>query len=121
MFNKRPNKILLFLILFFLALCLQSRTASATNKILMITDAKCPICVIWEKEIGRIYPKTDAAKRYPLYRIEIHNYNQRKNSNSIKQNVTPTFIIIENGNEKGRIIGYSNAELFWWELDSIIE
>ena len=37
-----------------------------------------------------------------------------------KTKITPTFIFIKNNNEKGRIIGYTNPEMFWWQVDEIV-
>ena len=37
-----------------------------------------------------------------------------------KTKITPTFIFIENNKEKGRIIGYTNPEMFWWQVDEIV-
>jgi hypothetical protein len=30
--------------------------------------------------------------------------------------MTPTFIIVIDGKEVGRIVGYPGQELFWWRL-----
>ena len=38
-----------------------------------------------------------------------------------KTNVTPTFVFYKNNIEIGRISGYSNPEMFWWQIDEIIE
>ena len=37
----------------------------------MITADYCIYCQIWEKEIGKIYPKTDISKIFPLEKIEL--------------------------------------------------
>ena len=53
----------------------------------------------------------------PLQSIEIKDekniYLQAKG--------TPTFIFLEDSNEKGRITGYSYPEMFWWQVDEILE
>ena len=93
----------------------------AKDQMLMVTDKNCIFCIIWEREIGKIYPKTDIAKKFPLKRIEIKNFNKNIPSGLVKINVTPTFIIYKNEKEKGRIYGYSNPEMFWWRIDEILE
>ena len=70
--------------------------AFAKDQMIMVTDKNCIFCIIWEREIGKIYPKTDIAKKFPLNRIEIKNFNKNIPSGLVKINVTPTFIIYKN-------------------------
>ena len=51
-----------------------SKSTFAENKLLMITADYCIYCQIWEKEIGKIYPKTEISKSFPLERIELDEY-----------------------------------------------
>ena len=95
--------------------------AFANDQMLMITDKNCIFCIVWEKEIGKIYPKTDIAKKFPLNRIEIKDFNKNILNGLEKVNVTPTFIFLKNEKEKGRIYGYTNPEMFWWRIDEILE
>ncbi len=97
-----------------------SKTVHAEGSLLMITDATCPFCKAWEKEIGTIYPKTDVAKTFPLVRISINTPLETFSKNSKAAIGTPTFIFIENSEEIGRISGFSNAETFWWLIEDII-
>ena len=71
MILKKLNYFLFLLILFFLFL---SKSTFAENKLLMITADYCIYCQIWEKEIGKIYPKTEISKSFPLERIELNEY-----------------------------------------------
>ena len=63
---KRIFKIFIFIILPFFAFL---NIASAKDQLLMVTDKNCIFCIVWEREIGKIYPKTEIAKTYPLKRI----------------------------------------------------
>ena len=51
------------------------------------------------------------------------NINAIKDEKNIylQAKVTPTFIFLEDSNEKGRITGYSYPEMFWWQVDEILE
>ena len=111
-------KIFLFIITIYFSFI---NIASAKNELLMVTDKNCIFCIVWEKEIGKIYPKTEIAKTYPLKRIEIKEFNKKTPMGLKKANVTPTFILIKNKKEKGIILGYSNPEMFWWRIDEILE
>ena len=101
-----------------------SKSTFAENKLLMITADYCIYCQIWEKEIGKIYPKTEISKSFPLERIELDEYlfdNDINNTNNYKTKITPTFVFYRGNNEIGRITGYSSAEMFWWQVDEILD
>ena len=121
MLLKKLNHFFFPLVVFFLFL---SKSTFAENKLLMITADYCIYCQIWEKEIGRIYPKTEISKSFPLERVELDEYLFDKNmidNNSYETKITPTFVFYRKNNEIGRITGYSNAEMFWWQVDEILD
>ena len=62
------------LLYYLFLLTIQSVNAKENSLMLMITDKNCLYCIIWEKQIGKIYPKTDIAKKFPLQRIEVKNF-----------------------------------------------
>ena len=108
----------LLLIVFFL---LSLKPAFADNKLLMITADYCIYCQIWEKEIGKIYPKTDIAKSFPLERIELDAHSMGNDLDNNETKITPTFVFFREKEEIGRIIGYTSAEMFWWQVDEILD
>ena len=105
----------------FITSIFQSVDAKDTSLMIMITDKNCLYCIVWEKQIGKIYPKTEIAKKFPLHRIEVKNFVNYTKYDLKKTNITPTFIFIKNDNEIGRIEGYTNPEMFWWQVDEIID
>ena len=108
-------------ILIFLSLIFFANSSFADNKLLMITADYCVYCQIWEKEIGKIYPKTDIAKSFPLERIELDEHSIRNDLGSNETKITPTFVFFKEKEEIGRITGYSSAEMFWWQVDEILD
>ena len=121
--NYPKNKLfktLIILSIYFIA-SLSSTYAKDNSLMLMITDKTCLYCIIWEKQIGKIYPKTEVSKRFPLSRIEVQDFVSYKKYNLKKTDITPTFIFIKNSKEEGRIEGYTNPEMFWWQVDEIID
>ena len=117
MFNKLYKFILVLIITFLLTL----KSSFAENKLVMITADYCIFCQIWEEEIGEIYPKTDIYKSFPLERIELDEYSISNNSDNYETKITPTFVFFKENEEIGRIIGYSSAEMFWWQVDEILD
>ena len=118
MLFKNLYNLILFLIVFF---SLSLKSSFADNKLLMITADYCIYCQIWEKEIGKIYPKTDISKSFPLERIKLDEYSIKNESDNYETKITPTFVFFMDKEEIGRIIGYSSAEMFWWQVDEILD
>ncbi|MBS57099.1 MAG: SoxS protein [Rickettsiales bacterium] len=87
----------------------------------MITADYCVPCKIWEKEIGKIYPKTDISKSFPLEKIELDEYLMSNDSNNYESKITPTFVFFREKEEIGRITGYSSMEMFWWQVHEILD
>ena len=117
--TKMYFKFIIFIIFVF-NLTVSSSFAKDNSLLLMITDKTCLICMVWEKQIGKIYPKTEIANKFPLSRIEINDFVNYTKHKIKKTNITPTFIFIRNNNEQGRIQGYTSPEMFWWQVDEII-
>ena len=117
LYKKLYNFILVLIAIFLLSL----KSSFADNKLVMITADYCVYCQIWEKEIGEIYPKTDISKSFPLERIELDENSISNGSGNYETKITPTFVFFKENEEIGRIIGYSSAEMFWWQVDEILD
>ncbi|MDC3172265.1 thioredoxin family protein [Alphaproteobacteria bacterium] len=120
-FSKKYIYTPIIVFLIFITSIFQSVDAKDTSLMIMITDKNCLYCIVWEKQIGKIYPKTEIAKKFSLHRIEVKNFVNYTKYDLKKTNITPTFIFIKNDNEVGRIEGYANPEMFWWQVDEIID
>jgi len=90
-------------------------------RLLMFDQAGCIYCARWEAEIGPIYPKTEEARVAPLTRIDIHDTLPEGVSLDRPAMLTPTFVLLDDGRETGRIEGYPGDEFFWFLLDELIE
>ena len=121
LFSKKYIHTPIIVFFIFITSIFQSVDAKDTSLMIMITDKNCLYCIVWEKQIGKIYPKTEIAKKFPLHRIEVKNFVNYIKYDLKKTNITPTFIFIKNDNETGRIEGYTNPEMFWWQVDEIID
>ncbi len=120
-FSKKYIYTSIIAFLIFITSTFQSLNAKNSSLMIMITDQNCLYCIVWEKQIGKIYPKTEIAKKFPLHRIEVKNFVNYTKYDLKQTNITPTFIFIKNDNEEGRIEGYTNPEMFWWQVDEIID
>ena len=108
---------------FFCALFLlvdQSFPARAAQ-LIMLEEAGCPWCDMWEEEVGVVYHKTPEGKRAPLRRLDIHKPLPAELKFLVKGRYTPTFVLIENGRDIGRIRGYPGEDFFWGLLGKLLE
>ena len=117
LFKNLYNFIIALVVIFLLSL----KSSFADNKLVMITSDYCVYCQIWEEEIGKIYPKTDIAKSFPLERIKLDEDSIKNDPNNYETKITPTFVFFREKEEIGRITGYSSAEMFWWQVDEILD
>ena len=97
---------------------LSSRAMAA--ELIMFEQEACEWCEIWDEKIAPIYPETAEGTRAPLRRIDIHAPIPTDVAHIPPGPYTPTFVLIKNGVEVGRIRGYPGEDFFWGMLDELI-
>lgn len=100
--------------------CLLPLTATAQTYLLMAEETGCAWCARWNEDIAPIYPKTAEGKAAPLKRYDVHGETPDV---AFERNVhyTPTFILVRDGIEVGRIEGYPGEDFFWGLLAMMLE
>ena len=89
-------------------------------ELVMYEQAACPWCERFDEEIGAIYDKTDEGRRAPLRRVDIHAKPPADLSHIKSGRFTPTFVLIDEGREIGRIRGYPGDEFFWGLIGDLL-
>lgn len=102
----------------FVLICLAPFVRAA--ELVMVEEQGCHWCEQWKEEIGVVYHKTDEGRAAPLRPVDIHDLPADLTLHSRPQ-FTPTFILVENGEEVGRIEGYPGEDFFWPLLARLIE
>ena len=89
-------------------------------ELIMVEQQGCYYCLEWKDQLGHIYPKTPEGKYAPLKTIDITEVDQLK---GLQRDVifTPTFVLMEDNKELGRLEGYSGEDFFWELLELILE
>ncbi len=88
--------------------------------LLMFEEPGCVWCRRWRSEIGPGYPLTQEGRLAPLRRL---NIREQANAGAVLERpitTTPTFVLIENGREIGRMVGYPGRDFFYGLLDELI-
>ena len=110
--------------LFALILLAQTLFAMAPAKsaeLIMLEEDGCPWCELWDNEIGVVYHKTAEGRKAPLRRVNIHAPLPDDLHFLVKGGYTPTFILVDNRREIGRIRGYPGEDFFWWLLGKLLD
>ena len=96
-------------------------TSQAETYLLMAEEHGCVWCERWNKEISHIYPKTAEGKAAPLVRYNLNGESPANVTFVRRVHYTPTFILVEDGQEVGRIEGYPGEDFFWGLLGMMFE
>lgn len=90
------------------------------QELVMFDEVGCPWCARWTEDIGAIYPKTEEGQRAPLRRVDIHEKRPEDLKRLPPVRFTPTFVLVLEGEEIGRIEGYPGEDFFWGLLGRMI-
>ena len=88
-------------------------------ELVMFDSATCPWCKSWTRDVGGVYPKTEEGRRAPLRRVDIHAPRPADLRHIEGVVYTPTFVLLDDGREMGRIVGYPGEDHFWGLLGEL--
>ena len=103
-----------------LGLAVLAALPARAAELLMVERPGCHWCERWNAEIAPAYPKTEEGARAPLRRARIGDLPADLDLAS-KPIFTPTFILLEEGRELGRIEGYPGEDFFWPLLTRLLD
>ena len=89
-------------------------------ELVMFEEQGCPWCERWHREVGFAYPKTEEGRRAPLRRVEIARSRDIGVRLAGPVTASPTFVLVEDGREVGRIVGHPGADFFWGLLGDLL-
>lgn len=89
-------------------------------ELVMFEQAGCAWCARFNAEIAPGYAKSDEGLIAPLRRIDIRAPIPEDLADITVERFTPTFVLIEDGKEYGRIRGYPGDQFFWFRIDELL-
>jgi hypothetical protein len=92
---------------------LWASAARAEPNLVLVEQPGCVYCQRWDAEIGPAYPKTAEGKFAPIIRADLREGPPDGITYARRVLFTPTFVLVENGEEKARIEGYPGEDFFW--------
>lgn len=114
----RNNLLIALILLLFAA---TPAAAAGSVQLIMLEENGCPWCDKWNEEVGSTYSKTPEGKRAPLRRVDIHRRLPADLHFLNKGRYTPTFILVADGREIGRMRGYISEDFFWGYLGQLLD
>lgn len=96
---------------------------SAKLQLAVITMQSCGVCQSWYQEVYPVYVKQQVEKNYPeLLLLDVEKDWSYIQSNFKNIHSAPTFILLDDGREKTRFIGYyaGSPERFFSHLESAL-
>ncbi|EPX77040.1 thioredoxin domain-containing protein [Litoreibacter arenae] len=89
-------------------------------ELVMVEQDGCHWCAQWNEEISATYPKTEEGQRAPLRRVDLRDLPDDITFKS-KPVFTPTFVLVDEGQELARMEGYAGDQFFWFLLGKMLD
>lgn len=89
-------------------------------ELVMLEKPGCPWCARFNAEIAPAWPNTSEGRRAPLRRVDITQRWPDDLAGIQREVFTPTFILMDEGREIGRLRGYVGDEFFWYLVGDLI-
>lgn len=104
-----------------IASSLFATSARAEMQLLMFEEPGCVWCARWNADVGGEYPITPEGQAAPLVRLQLRDPLPDDLTLISRPRYTPTFVVVRDGTEIGRIEGYPGEDFFWGLLGRILE
>lgn len=109
-----------FLTLLTIALVATVGSRVHAAELVMFEEAGCGWCQRWHQEVGPGYANSTEGRAAPLRRIDLRKGQPSDIVLLQRVTSTPTFVLVEGGEERGRIPGYPGAQFFYPMLANLI-
>lgn len=87
----------------------------------MVEQPGCIYCARWDEEVGDAYHKTSEGRAAPLARIQLRDALPDGVTFVRKAVFTPTFVLVQGGQELERIEGYPGEDFFYGMLGVMLK
>lgn len=99
---------------------LSGGAALADLQLVMFEQPGCAYCRAWDNDVATEYPLTAEGRAAPLRRLHIAEALPADLSLDRPAAFTPTFVLVDDGAEVGRIEGYPGEDFFWGLLAAML-
>jgi len=117
----RPRFALLAVLSLLMWVLTPAASLASDLRLFMIEQRGCIYCALWNREVGDAYHLTEEGRTAPLERHDLRAEIPEGVVFQSRPVFTPTFILVEAGQEIGRIEGYPGEDFFWGLLGIMLE
>ena len=110
---------LVFRLMLVLAILSAAFSARAAELVVLVQPG-CPWCRQFDAEIAPAWPKTPEGRIAPLRRVDITEPWPDDLAGIQRERFTPSFILMHEGREIGRLRGYVGDQFFWFRIAELI-
>ncbi|MDJ0685758.1 MAG: transcriptional regulator [Alphaproteobacteria bacterium] len=89
-------------------------------ELVMFERDGCEYCALWNEQIGVAYPKTWEGRAAPLRRVDLFGALSPELEAISRPRFTPTFVLMVDDREVGRIRGHPGEDFFWPMLSELL-
>lgn len=89
-------------------------------QLVMFEQRGCVYCLRWDQDVSVEYPLTAEGRAAPLRRLDLHEALPADVALARPVTYTPTFVLLVDGAEAGRIEGYPGEDFFWGLLQALL-
>jgi len=104
-----------------LALGLLVAAPASAAELLMFEEDGCVWCARWDAEVAPDYANSPEGRIAPLVRYDLRR-DPLPDELELRGRVryTPTFVLVDDDREVGRITGYPGKGVFWTMLETLV-
>lgn len=90
-------------------------------QLMMVTSPACHFCRLWREEIGPGYASSAAGRLAPIFEVDVEGPFPDGLALDRRPRLTPSFILLDQGTEIGRVEGYVGRRHFYPVLAEMME
>jgi thioredoxin-related protein len=95
-------------------------SGASAFELVMFRRVGCPWCAAWDRDVGAIYAKTEVGRLIPVRFADLDRDRETKIRLKSPIRFTPTFVLVDQDREIGRIEGYPGEDFFWGLLERLV-
>jgi hypothetical protein len=102
------------------ALTFAMQSPASAAELLMTELKSCSYCRVFNREMAAQYASGPLGRAAPLRRVDLNKKWPADLKSVERTPFTPVFILVEDGKEVGRIMGYSGAKSFTRSVEGLL-
>lgn len=95
--------------------------APATMELVVMEAPGCTYCTLFRRDVLPSYAASERAKDVPIRFVDVNDESAEQLGLDSPIDMVPTFVVLKNNHEVGRIPGYVGPEFFFHSINHLID